>query len=320
MKAIKNILIGLIAAATITSCVTEEPITPYRGKVKFETISVSSKLGGRIQTIYVEEGQQVHQGDTLAYIDLPEVSAKMRQADGAIRAARGQLNLANNGATKEQLNQISSQIQSARAQLDFAQESFHRMQAMFQDSLISHQQFDEIKMKRNMAQAQVDALVAKQNEVMKGARLEQIDQAKGQLDRAIGARDEVLSASHEKYIIAPRDMSIETISLKEGELLTPGYALFNGYEKNSVYFRFTVPESKVYDFEAGNPLTLVNPYTNQEIEGHIATIKQLPRYADITSTSPLYQLSESIYELKVIPPAVQPDQKWYMNATILIKE
>src|SRR5690606_36249156 len=120
---------------------------------------------------------------------------------------------------------------------------------------------------------------------------------KGQLDRAIGARDEVISASNEKFIIAPTNMTLETIGLKEGELLTPGYALFNGYEKSSVYFRFTVPESKVYDFEVGQPLMLVNPYTGEEIDTQIATIKQLPRYADITSTSPLYQLSESIYEL-----------------------
>lgn len=320
MKFIRNIFIGIITVATLNSCVDEEPITPYRGKVKFETISISSKLGGRISEIYVEEGQEVQKGDTLAYIDIPEVNAKLAQADGAIRAARGHLNMANNGATKDQLNQVNSQLNSARAQLEFANESFNRMQAMYQDSLISRQQFDEVNMKLNMAQAQVDALKAKQSEVIKGARTEQIDQAKGQLDRAIGAREEVISASNEKYIIAPRDMSVETISLQEGELLTPGYALFNGYEKNSVYFRFTVPESKVYDFEAGESLTLINPYTQEEIEAQIATIKQLARYADITSTSPLYQLSESIYELKVVPTSSNPGHKFYMNATILIKE
>ncbi len=319
MSTIKNIVLGAIAVTTFSSCGSDDTITSYRGKVKFETISISSKLGGRISKIYVEEGQQVKKGDTLAYIDIPEVNAKMAQAEGAIKSAQGQLDMASNGATTDQLNQINGQLNSAKAQLDFAKESYNRMNAMFKDSLISRQQFDEVRMKMNMAQAQVDALQAKRKEATSGARIEQLDQAKGQLDRAIGAKDEVLSAANEKYIIAPADMSVETISLTEGELLSPGYTLFNGYEKNSVYFRFTVPESKVYNFEVGKPLTLVNPYTKEEFNAKIVAIKQLAQYADITSTSPLYELSESIYELKVVPTS-STKQLFYLNATILIKE
>lgn len=319
MKNLSNIFIGLIAIISLTSCEKNEEITTYRGKVKFETLSISSKLAGRISQIYVQEGQEVQKGDTLAIIDIPEVNAKMLQADGAIRAAKGQLNMAYNGATHDQLTQLNGQLNAGKAQLEFAKESFKRMKAMYQDSLISQQQFDEVMMKMNMAQAQVDAYEAKRNEAIHGARAEQIDQAKGQLDRALGAKDEVISASKEKYIIAPADMSIETISLQKGELLTPGFALFHGYEKSSVYFRFTVAESKVYDFEVGQPLTLINPFTEKELDAKIIAIKQLAKYADITSTAPTYQLSESIYELKVVPVSDTNDQPFYLNATLLIK-
>jgi len=243
----------------------------------------------------------------------------MTQVEGAVTAAKGQLNMAFNGATAEQLSQLDSQIDAGKAQLNFAQESYNRLQAMHKDSLVSLQQFDEVRMKRDMAKAKVSALQSKRSEVSKSARTEQINQAKGQLDRAIGAKEEVLSANNEKFVIAPANMSIETISLKEGELLTPGYSLFNGYKKESVYFRFTVPESKVYDFEVGKPLTLINPYTKEEIKAKIVAIKQLAQYADITSTAPLYELSESIYELKVIPVSDTSKNKLFMNATILIK-
>ena len=318
MNAFRNLFIGGIAILILNSC-GNESITSFRGKVKFETISVSSKLAGRVSKIYVEEGQTVKKGDTLALLDIPEVNAKIIQADGAVTAAKGQLNMAYNGATVEQLNQINGQIDAGKAQLNFAQESYNRLQAMYKDSLVSLQQFDEVKMKRDMAQAQVAALEAKRNEVSKSARTEQIDQAKGQLTRAIGAKEEVLTAANEQFVIAPADMSIETISLEEGELLTPGYALFNGYKKDSVYFRFTIPESKVYDFEVGEPLTLINPFTKEEIDTKIIVIKQLAQYADITSTAPLYELSESIYELKAIPNSDISKQKLYINATILIK-
>ncbi len=319
MKIDTHLVLSVFALFTLNACKNEQ-ITPNRGKVKFETISVSSKLGGRIAEIYVEEGQQVKKGDTLALVNIPEVSAKMMQAEGAITAAQGQLNMAFNGATAEQLSQIDGQLNSGQAQLEFAQESYNRLQNMYQDSLVSQQQFDEVKMKLNMAKAQVTGLQAKRDEVTKGTRSEQIDQAKGQLDRALGAKEEVLSAANEQYVIAPADMSVETISLEQGELLTPGYTFFNGYKTNSIYFRFTIPESKIYNYEVGNVLTLVNPYTKEETPAKIVAIKQLAQYADITSTSPLYELSESIYELKVVPTADVSQQKFYTNATILIKQ
>lgn len=223
----KNTILGCFALLALGSCQKEE-ITPNRGKVKFETISVSSKLAGRIDKILVKEGQTVQRGDTLAIIDIPEVQAKMMQAEGAIMAAQGQLNMAFNGATVEQLNQIEGQLNASKAQLDFAQESYNRLEAMYKDSLVTQQQFDEVKMKLNMAKAQVAALTSKRDEVRKGAREEQIEQAKGQLDRAKGAREEVVSASLEQYVIAPADMSLETISVDEGELATPGLPFLMG--------------------------------------------------------------------------------------------
>ncbi|EGV42489.1 biotin/lipoyl-binding protein [Bizionia argentinensis JUB59] len=320
MNTIKTIFFGAIAILALHSCGNKEEITSYRGKVKFETIAISNKVPGRISKMYIQEGQVVKKGDTLALIDIPEVSAKMAQADGAIRAAQGQLDMAYNGATNDQLGQIDGKLNAGKAQLNFANESFKRMQAMYQDSLITKQQFDEVKMNVEMAQAQVEALEAVKNEAKNSARIEQVNQAKGQLDRAIGAKDEVRSAANEKYVIAPADMTVETISLKEGELLSPGYTLFNGYKQNSVYFRFTVPESKVYNFKVGDPLRLINPYTKEELDAKIVAIKQLAQYADITSTAPLYQLSETIFELKVVPVKVDPSQTFYANATILIKE
>lgn len=310
---------SLLSLVMLISCNNDEEITPYRGKVKFETISVSSKLAGRIGQLYVKEGDNVSKGDTLAFIDIPEIQAKMMQAEGALKAAHGQLNMAYTGATAEQLIQIEGKLDAAKAELQFAGESYNRLENMYSDSLITGQQLDEVKMKLQMARAQVAALEAKHTEAGKSVRTEQLDQAQGQLDRARGAREEILTASSEKYLLAPADMTIETISLEEGELLSPGYSLINGYKKNSIYFRFTINESRIYDFEQGNELSIINPYTNEEVTGRIAYIKQLPQYAEITSTAPLYDLAESVYELKIIPTSNISASTFYTNATVLLK-
>lgn len=302
----------------LSSCNSDKKITDLRGKVKYETIAVSTKLAGRVSDIYVTEGQKVQKGDTLALIDIPEVDAKMLQVDGAIYAAESQLLMAKNGATSDQVAQISGQLESAKVQQTFAEESFVRVSNMYEDSLISTQQYDEVKMKLEMAKAQVAALKGKYNEVVNGTRSEIIDQAKGQLSRAQGAKSEVLVANQEKYIIAPADMTIETIALNIGELATPGYAVFNGYELNSLYFRFTVSESKVYDYHLNQEITIINPNNNVELKCKLIAIKQLARYADISSTAPAYELSEAIYELKL--QAIEDNnQDWFVNSTVLIK-
>jgi HlyD family secretion protein len=320
MDKIKYTTLSLLIALNLVSCSSKkENKLKYQGQVKHETISISSKLGGRIKKLYVQEGQNVKKGDTLVFIDIPEVDAKLIQANGAIEAAKGQLEMAHNGATKEQLKQIDGKINAAKAQLNFAKKSYQRLNEMFKDSLIPKQKLDEVGMKLKMAKSQVSALEAKKNEVKNGARKEQIKQAKGQLERALGAKQEVLSAKKEKFLIAPTNMSIETISLKEGELLTPGYTLISGYKKDGVYVRFTIPESDIYKFKVNQELTLFNPYTKKDIKGKVTRIKSLAKYATVTSSYPKDQIDESMFEIKIKPIESSNKEPFYQNAKMLLK-
>lgn len=289
-----------------------------QGKVKQETVAVAPKIAGRILEVKVSEGQQVHKGDTLAILDVPEIASKLQQAEGAIESAQGQFSLAVNGATSEQLAQLQGQLDVATAQLQFAEQSFHRMKNMYQDSLVPAQQFDEVQSKYKAAQAQVQALQAKKLEVVKGTRPETITAARGQVERALGAKNEVLQADKERFIIAPADMTIESITLKNGELATPGYPIFNGYQTSTTYFRFTISESKINAYQVGQTLTVNVPHTNKVMTGKIASVKQLPRYADNTSTSPNYKIGESIFELKVVPVNEADAAGLYANSTVLL--
>lgn len=292
--------------------------TESQGKVKRETVSVVPKITGRLLQVNVREGQAVRKGDTLAVLEVPEISSKLQQAEGAVSSAQGQLNLALNGATTEQADQLQGQIDAANAQLQFAEESFQRMQNMYQDSLISAQQFSEVRSKYLAAQAQVRALQARDRELKKGARPENIQAARGQVERAIGAKNEVLQAQKERYIIAPSDMVIESIALQPGELATSGYTIFSGFQSASTYFRFTVSESKVNAFQLNQPVNVKVPYINKTIPAKVISVKQLPKYAENTSTSPNYKLGESIFELKVVPIHEPDAAGLYSNSTVLL--
>jgi HlyD family secretion protein len=96
---------------------------------------------------------------------------------------------------------------------------------MLKDSLVPQQTYDEIFAKYQGAQAQYIAVQAELDEAKKGARIEQQTMARGQKERAIGALQEAETADQERYIVAPQDMSIETITLNLGELALAGYTI-----------------------------------------------------------------------------------------------
>ncbi|MGL5112082.1 MAG: HlyD family secretion protein, partial [Flavobacterium sp.] len=272
-----------------------------QGKVEYEQIAVVSKIPGKIVRLFVKEGDWVKEGDTLAQLDIPEVDAKKNQAQGAVVSAKAQYSMAKKGATDDQMKQLEAKKMGLKEQFEFAQKSIRRLKNMLKDSLVSQQTYDETFAKYQGALAQYTAVQAELDDAKKGARIEQQTMALGQQERAFGALQEVETAEQSRYVIAPQDMSIETITLTLGELALPGYTLFNGNIKNSISFRFTVPENQLNQYKIGEKITVTIPYTKQNIEGKVTSIKQLSAYGNIATAYPDYELQESLFEIVITP-------------------
>ena len=309
----------IASTLSLVACKNDNPDQLTEGKTKKEIVSFAPKVTGRILKIYVEEGQTVKAGDTLAMLDVPEVSAKIAQAKGATAAAAAQAQMAKNGATADQLRQLRAKQKGLAEQYQYAQKSFRRAQNMYKDSLLSPQNYDEAFAKLQAAKAQYEAANAELRDVEIGTRLEKIEMAIGQENQARGVLQEANVAYSERYIIATNDMEIETISLNVGELATAGYALFNGYIPNSTYFRFTIPESKISKYQKGMTVNMKSTYGNQEFSGKIVSIKQLTKYADITTAFPDYQPDDAVYEIKVIPTDRAKVNNILVNSSVTLK-
>lgn len=313
----KLVFLG-IASLSIVSC-KDEKIQNLEGKAKKEVIAFAPKVTGRILEIYVEEGQTVKVGDTLAKLDVPEISAKIAQAKGVTASAQAQAQLAKNGATANQLKQLRAKEKGLKEQYEFARKSYQRATNMFNDSLMSPQAYDEVFAKYQGAKAQYDAVIAELNDVEIGTRYERVGMAVGQAEQAAGVLQEAEVAYSERYVIATSDMEIETITLHKGELATAGFALFNGYVPESTYFRFTVPESKISKYQKGQQVAMEVVYNQAKIEGKVMTIKQLTKYADITTAFPDYKMQEAVYEIKVKPNNAQLAKDILVNSNVILK-
>lgn len=318
MKSTSKIL-SVLTLLTLVNCSQKPTERAIEGKTRKELVTFSPKVTGRILEIYVEEGQTVKAGDTLAKLDVPEVSAKIAQAKGATSAAKAQAQMARNGATADQMRQLKAKQKGLQEQYQYAQKAYNRARNMYRDSLLSPQNYDEAFAKYQGAKAQLDAANAELHDVQIGTRYEKIEMAEGQANQAMGALQEANVAYSERYVIATNDMEIETVSLNKGELATAGFALFSGYIPDTTYFRFTVPESKISAYEKGKTVKMVVKYKQKEITGRIVSIKQLAKYADITTAFPDYNPEDAVYEIKVIPDNRAQLGNILVNSNVVLK-
>lgn len=316
----KKSLIAFVLALSVASCSKKSNDNiPIQGKVERDELAIVGKIAGRIDKILVQEGDFVKKGDTLAILDIPELVAKKAQAKGAVKSAAAQYDMSVQGASANQLKQLNAKKAALTEQYQFAKKSLERLEIMVQDSLIPQQQYDEVYAKYQGAKAQIIAVDAEIADVNNGVRLEQQLMALGQQDRAMGALDEVAVAENEQYIIAPQDMKIETITLKLGELALPGYTLFKGSLNETTYFRFTVPESKVNQYEIGNEVFIDVVYKNVTIKGVIKNVKQIGAYANISTAYPDYDIQDPLYEVVVNPMDVNQAKELLAKSTVLLK-
>ena len=312
-------ILSVLTLLTLVNCSQKPTERAIEGKTRKELVTFSPKVTGRILEIYVEEGQTVKAGDTLAKLDVPEVSAKIAQAKGATSAARAQAQMARNGATADQLRQLRAKQKGLQEQYQYAQKAYNRARNMYRDSVLSPQNYDEAFAKYQGAKAQLDAANAELRDVQIGTRYEKIEMAEGQANQAMGVLQEANVAYSERYVIATNDMEIETVSLNKGELATAGFPLFSGYIPDTTYFRFTVPESKISSYQKGKTVKMVVNYNQKEITGRIVSIKQLAKYADITTAFPDYNPEDAVYEIKVIPDNRAQLGNILVNSNVVLK-
>jgi HlyD family secretion protein len=314
----KKIYLLLVTVISVIGC--SKPKTEViQGKIEREQIGIVSKIPGKIIEIRIQEGDFVRKGDTLAILDIPEVDAKKSQAEGAVQSAKAQYDMTLKGATDNQLKQLDAKQKALKEQYELAQKSINRLANMLKDSLVSQQMYDEAFAKYQGAQSQYLAVQAEISDVKYGARIEQQKMAFGQQERALGALQEVSVADSERYIIAPQDMTVESVTLKAGELALPGYTLISGTISESTYFRFTIPESQLSKVQKGQEVTVNIVYNKSQVKGKVISVKALGAYANIATAYPDYEIQESLFEIKISPIDIEQAKDLFTKTTVTLE-
>ena len=272
-----------------------------QGQVEVSEYRVSSKVPGRILELRVKEGDYVKAGDTLAILDAPEVRAKMEQAQSAEDAAAALELKAQNGARKEQIQGAFSVLQQAKAGYEIAEKSYHRVQRLFDEGVMSAQKRDEAFASYKAMEAQMKAAQSQYDMAVNGARMEDKMAASAQVGRAKGAVQEVNSYIHETVQIAQKEGEVTDIYPKVGELVGTGSPIMSIAIMDDMWGTFNVREDQLNGMQVGTEFTAFVPAFNKEVKMKVYHLKDQGSFAVWKATKANGQYDLKTFEVKARP-------------------
>ena len=304
-----NLVIGIAALIAIILVIAivgyfvskPKPLV-IQGEVEASEYRVSGKVPGRIEEFYVKEGQKVHKGDTIAFIDSPEVRAKLIQANAAKSAASAQSAKARNGARSEQIQGAYQLWQQAIVQEDVLRKSLERVERLYEQKVVSAQKYDETKAKYDAAVAQTKAAKSQYDMALNGARNEDKAAARALVEQASGAVQEVESYLGELYLISPSDGIISATYPKVGELVGQGSPVASVIDTDDIWFTFNIREDYLHGMTQGDKVTVIIPaLEGKEITATINYISVRESYATWKATKETGMYDAKTFEVRAVP-------------------
>lgn len=293
------IIIAVVAGAGLLLLGNQEEI--IQGQAEAEEYRVSSKVPGRILRFYVQEGDHVKAGDTLVILEAPDVQAKLSQAEAARQAAQALEDKANKGARMEQLQAAYEMWQKAKAGLEIAEKSYHRVNRLFEEGVMSAQKRDEAYANYKAMQATEKAAKAQYDLAKNGAQREDKAAAAAQVKRAQGAVAEVNSYIQETVLTASMDGEVTEIFPKRGELVGTGAPIMNIAMLQNMWATFNVREDLLKDLRVGQEFKAYLPAFDKDMRFKVTYIKDMGSYAAWKATKTTGQFDLKTFEVKAVP-------------------
>ncbi len=304
-----NLVIGIAALIAIILVIAivgyfvskPKPLV-IQGEAEASEYRVSGKVPGRIEELYVKEGQMVHKGDTIAFIDSPEVRAKLIQANAAKNAAAAQSDKARHGARSEQIQGAYQLWQQAIVQEDVLRKSLDRVERLYEQKVIAAQKYDEAKAKYDAAVAQTKAAKSQYDMAVSGARAEDKAAARALVEQASGAVQEVESYLGELYLTSPSDGIISATYPKVGELVGQGSPVASVTDINDIWFTFNVREDYLHGMKEGDKVTVELPALDgKEVSATVYYIAVRESYATWKATKETGLYDAKTFEVRAVP-------------------
>ncbi len=225
----------------------------------FQDVDVHAKVAGYIRQIYVDVGDHVKEGQTLAVLEVPELAAQLSGAEAAARAAQ------------EQIHKAQGDVQRARSSHAAVHSVYVRLKqaADSRAGLVAQQEVDDAEAKDLETEGQTASAEA------------ELASAKQQLEVSQANQKQYSAMADYMRIVAPFAGVITNRYADTGALIAAGTSsstqaipVVRLAQTSKLRLVLPIPESVVAQIHLGDPVKVRVQALDQEIEGRVS------RFAD----------------------------------------
>jgi multidrug resistance efflux pump len=281
------LILGILTVGSlIWYLVTVRPSSDLQliGTVDANEVVVSSKISGRIQTLTVDEGQEVKAGQLIAIIESDDLQAAHKAAEANAASQKGKLGESveterqDRGETTSATISAESLVKAARASLTQAQANYDHQQAdtsrtvaLAQQGIMSEQAKDDAATSLQAAKAAVDAArenvsvaeaslrQARAHELLTAVAAHTVDESRNAVENARALAEQAKVQLGYAHVFAPVSGKVNVRAARQGEVVAAGAAIVTIMDLAETWVYAPLPETQADAVQLGDSLRVVMP-------------------------------------------------------------
>ncbi len=262
---------------------TIREVVSASGKIFPETeVKISSDVSGEIVELFVREGDSVVAGQILAKIRPDEYQSAVERGQAALNSAQAQrqISTAASESTSAQIEQLRAEKNRVAAQLDAAKSAHRRNEQLYNERVISQQDFENsLSNLRTLesAYAAAEAALKAAEKNLASAR-ENIRVAEFGISSAQATLKELRTSLQKTIVVAPVSGIISKLNIEKGErvvgtLQMAGTEMMRIANLHSMEVQVEVSENDILKVSVGDEADIeVDAYLGRTFKGRVSEI------------------------------------------------
>ena len=254
------------------------------GTVDANEVLVSAKIPGRIQTLTVDEGQDVKAGQLIAIVESDDLEAARKAAEATAssqrwklgetveteRQTRGETGSATVNA-EALLKAAQATLAQARANYEHQQADTSRTVALAQQGIISAQARDEAATslqaskaavdtaRENVSAAEASLRQARAHELLTTVAARTVDSTRDEVANARALADQAKVQVGYSQVFAPVTGKVNVRAARQGEVVAAGAPIVTIMDLTQTWIYAPLPETQADAVQLGDSLRVVMP-------------------------------------------------------------
>jgi multidrug resistance efflux pump len=263
------------------------------GTVDANEVVVSAKIQGRIQTLAVDEGQEVKAGQLIAIIESDDLQAARKAAEATAASQKWKLTETmeterqTRGETGNATVNAEAMLKAARAALAQAQANYEHQQAdtsrtvaLAQQGIMSAQARDEAVTSLQASKAAVDSATenvnaaeaslrqARAHELLTVVAARTVDSTRDEVANAKALADQANVQVGYSQVFAPVSGKVNVRAARQGEVVAAGAPIVTIMDLTETWIYAPLPETQASAVGMGDSLRVVMP-SGEAIQGKV---------------------------------------------------